>query len=150
MLVFQRGSPVANPKMGILKPTSPLAEKSKNGAAAASASTVTAAEAAAVKNNRLAEPRLSDDTKSSGGSHYRCVLKILVELRNYRVVQLHFTPEMEVLCILIGSQGHSPRRRRRGDGENVRETFYVKLSRHFANYDIYRLERHGNIGFRGL
>ena len=69
--------------MGILKPPSPLADPKsglsasvlmeKQQAAAASA----ASGAASNDGNRLAEPRLSDDTKSSGGSHYRCLVVLI-------------------------------------------------------------------------
>ena len=73
-LLIPRMSPVGAPKMGILKPASPLAD-AKSGLSASvmmEKQQAAAASAAASNNsNRLAEPRLSDDTKSSGGSHYR-------------------------------------------------------------------------------
>ena len=68
------------PKMGILKPPSPLADpKSGLSASVLMEKQQAAASAAGTSNdgNRLAEPRLSDDTKSSGGSHYRCFVVLI-------------------------------------------------------------------------
>ena len=75
--------------MGILKPPSPLADP-KNGLSASvlmekqQAAAASAAAGASNDGNRLAEPRLSDDTKSSGGSHYRWVLCCPVRVSVYR------------------------------------------------------------------
>ena len=68
--------------MGILKPPSPLADP-KSGLSASvlmekqQAAAASAAAGASNDGNRLAEPRLSDDTKSSGGSHYRCLVVLI-------------------------------------------------------------------------
>ena len=71
-ILKQKSPPLAaDKKLGGLSPAEML--KAQQAAAAAG-------DAAAASNNWLAEPRLSDGTKSSGGSHYRdgqCVSYLL-------------------------------------------------------------------------